>query len=159
MKKIKKIISILFICLLLALSLRIVWFFAALNLRMDFSQNYRKIDGYEKIVFVEGDVAFKRSFWGLRKCDIDLTQFDEEGSMKETEAYRTVKSIVGDNIYISQCVESPDGNMILYSEAHPWGEGAPTDDEDHYYKVLDTRDMSIITIYKCPMKGYKLYWQ
>lgn len=78
----------------------------ALNLRMDFSQSYRKVDGY-----------------------------------------------------IDQCVESPDGMRILYSEVCAWGEGAPTDDEDYYYKVLDLRDMSLVTIYKCPMRRYKLYWR
>ena len=97
------------------------------------SQSYRKIDGYEDIFFVSNDKIYKRTFGGLKRVDGDTLNLKEENV--PDEGYEKLRAIVGDEYYIEQYVFSPDESKILYEEVHPWGAGAPTDDEDIYYDV------------------------
>ncbi|WP_026505350.1 hypothetical protein [Butyrivibrio sp. NC3005] len=158
----KKILSnilfkgILLLCLLFVF--RIVFYYVQLSLHVDFSFSYRNIDGYENIIFVQNKTAYKRSFWGLQKTDETLPLLEDASSDKDDKALKKLKEVIGENYYLSQCIFSPDNTKILYVEIRPWGEGAPTDDENYYCKVLDLKTKKTITVFKGPQQYFKVYW-
>lgn len=148
------VVNLSVICLLL----RILWYFPSHYGHVDLTQSYRKIDGYEDIIFVSGDACYKRTFWGLKKVNEDVSNQNKESTSSD-EGYESLRAIVGDEYYIEQYVFSPNGSKILYEEIHPWGAGAPTDDEDNYYKVVDLSDGSIVTLFKGPQQFFDVYWE
>lgn len=142
----------------MCLFLRFLWYFPSYYGHVDLSQSYRKIDGYENIIFISRDDCYRRTFWGLKKVDKDVSALKDEQT-PTNEEYTTLKAIVGDDYYIREYVYSPDCTKILYEEVHPWGEGAPTDDADNYYKVVDLSDGTIVTLFKGPQQCFDIYWE
>ena len=160
MKRLKKIIVVVLILLLLALPVRIAWFLVSLNFKVDFSQEYRKVKGYEDIIFVQQDTAYKRAFWGLKEIPLDTASLGEESCYKDEKTYEMLKeSREEDYYFISKMILSPDGNQVLYEEVRNWGGAAPTDDADIYYRVLNLTDGSIHTVYKMPIQRFNVYWK
>ena len=162
MKKVFKGIGItlltIFCLLVVGVFLRILWYFPVHYGHVDLSQSYRKIDGYEDIVFVSREDCYKRTFWGLKKIEADAASFEKEESAYD-EGFEKLRPFVGDEYYIEQYAFSPDGTKAVYEEIHTWGEGAPTDDVDNYYKVVDLTDGSIVTLFKGPQQFFDIYWE
>lgn len=114
---------------------------------LDFSQDYRKIDGYENIVFKDSwnNQCFRLCPWGLIQSDriagfethqdIDRSSYDYQLFLKRVHAE-----------YVSQIVPSPDGKYILYVENIYRGTGL-TDDEDVYYRVYSIDDDTSTTVF------------
>lgn len=114
---------------------------------LDFSQDYRKIDGYENIVFKDSwnNQCFRLCPWGLITSDsiagfethqdIDRSSYDYQLFLKRVHAE-----------YVSQIVSSPDGKYILYVENIYRGTGL-TDDEDVYYRVYSIDDDTSTTVF------------
>ena len=160
MKRLKQVIVVVMILLLLALPIRIAWFLVALNFKVDFSQEYRKVKGYEDILFVQENTAYKRTFWGLKEIPLDTASLGEESCFEDEKTYEMQKdSREEDYYFISKMFLSPDRDQVLYEEVRAWGAGAPTDDNDIYYRVLNLTDGSIHTFFKMPMRQFDLYWQ
>lgn len=120
---------------------------------LDFSQNYRSIDGQENIVFKDAysDQCFRLCAWGLVKTE-NVVGFEEHRNFDRTsyEYQLLVKRTNAE--YVSQVVPSPDGKYILYVENIYRGTGV-TDDEDVYYKVYSIDDDTSITIFS----GFKQF--
>ena len=135
-----------------------VWERAACKMHMDFSQSYRKIDGYEKIIFVYGGEYYKRTFWGLKKIKGEIPDIDETELSETSEEYKKAISILGDDEYIRKSALSPDGNKVIVVEVHPWGYGM-TDAEDDYFKVVDLTDGSVVTVFKGSMQFFNACWR
>ena len=123
---------------------------------MDFSQNYRRIDGYENIVFKDSrnDQCFHLCAWGLVKTE-NPEGFEEHHNPDRTsyEYQLIVENTDAGECDIGQVVPSPDGKYILYIENIYRGTGV-TDDEDVYFKVYSIEDETSITIYS----GYRQYF-
>jgi hypothetical protein len=123
---------------------------------LDFSQNYRRIDGYENIVFKDSrnDQCFRLCTWGLVKTE-NSEGFEEHHNPDRTsyEYQLIVENTDAGECDIGQVVPSPDGKYILYIENIYRGTGV-TDDEDVYYKVYSIEDETSITIYS----GYRQYF-
>lgn len=119
----------------------------------DFSQDYRSVEGYENIVFMEpkSKQCFHLCFWGLVRTE----KPDGFEDHRETIGipYDEYRSLIehADGGYIWQAVSSPDGRYILYVEKV--GISGTTDDEDVYYKVYSPDDGTTTTIYS----GYRQY--
>ncbi len=162
MKKVIRKVGLIIITsvslLLIFAVIKLLWYFLSHDLHLDFSQNYRKIDGYEDIVLANVDDSYRRTFWGLSRIDREIPQL-EKAQNGSDEIYEKLISLVGDDYYIDQYVLSPDGNRILFEEMHPWGEGAPTDSDDVYFKVVDINDGSIVTLFKGPQQYFDIYWE
>lgn len=121
---------------------------------LDFSQDYRSIDGYENIVFKDpgSDQCFRLCAWGLIRTE-SYPEFEDHREIigiPYDEYQLLVENTGAENIW--QVVSSPDGRYILYVERIYSGSGI-TDDEDVYYKVYSIEDGSSTTIYS----GYKQF--
>ena len=120
---------------------------------LDFSQDYRSINGYENIVFKDSksDQSFRLCAWGLIRTE-SYPDFQDHREMIDIP-YDEYQSLVenADGEFIWQAVSSPDGRYILYVEKV--GISGTTDDEDVYYKVYSPDDGTTTTIYS----GYRQY--
>ena len=123
---------------------------------LDFSQNYRSIDGYENIIFKDtwNDQCFRLCAWGLVKTE-NPEGFEEHHNPDRTsyEYQLIVENTDARECDVGQVVLSPDGKYILYIENIYRGTGV-TDDEDVYFKVYSIEDETSITIYS----GYRQYF-
>ena len=121
---------------------------------LDFSQDYRSIDGYENIVFKDstGDQFFRLCVWGLIRTESypDFQDHREMIGIPYDEYQLLVENTGAENIW--QVVSSPDGRYILYVERIYSGSGI-TDHEDVYYKVYSVDDGTSTTIYS----GYRQF--
>ena len=114
---------------------------------LDFSQDYRKIDGYENIVFMDAwsKQCFRLCAWGLVKTE-DYAGF-EDHRQYDRNSYEYQLIVEKDQAeWVEQVVSSPDGKYILYVERIYRGTGT-TDDEDVYYKVYSVDDDVRTTIF------------
>ena len=120
---------------------------------LDFSQNYRSIDGYENIVFKDSrrNQCFHLCAWGLVKTE-NIVGFEEHQNFDRTSYEYQLLVNRANAKYVSQVVPSPDGKYILYVENIYRGTGV-TDDEDVYYKVYSIDDDTSTTIFS----GYKQF--
>lgn len=127
----------------------------------DFSQAYRNIDNYEGITFINTykHKAYKRTFWGLQEVEYPGVSLDRHELDQSDEAYELVKEKEGDAAWITCFTTSPDGKYVLYAEAISISKGASTDDDHIYYRVLNTQDGSVTTIYDGPYKCFWATWQ
>jgi len=119
----------------------------------DFSQNYRRVDRYEDIVFKDNwnKRCFRLCAWGLVKTgNIDGFEDHSNPDIASYEYQLIVEKVNAENVW--QVVPSPDGKYILYVEKVYSGSGL-TDDEDVYYKVYSIDDGTTVTIYS----GYRQY--
>ncbi|SEM71113.1 hypothetical protein SAMN04487770_1773, partial [Butyrivibrio sp. ob235] len=60
---------------------------------------------------------------------------------------------------ITETSSDAESVVVVHEEMHPWGAGAPTDDEDIYFKVVDLNDGSIVTLFKGPQQFFDIYWK
>ena len=122
---------------------------------IDLSQEYRKVKGYENIVFKDSwnEQCFELCFWGLKKAET-YTEFQDNRNY-DTQSYEYMTLINKTDVNsgnLRQVTLSPDKNYILYVESIYRGTGL-TDDEDLYYKVYSIKDDSVIVIYS----GYRQF--
>ena len=115
---------------------------------IDFSQEYRTIDGYEKIVFKDSWLAITENISGFED------HRDPDTSSYEYQLLTAKANAEG----IWQIVPSPDGKYILYVERIYRGTGI-TDDEDVYYKVYSIEDNTNTTIYSGYRKFLLVDWE
>lgn len=120
---------------------------------LDFSQNYRSIDGYENIVFKDSrsNQCFHLCAWGLVRTE-NIVGFEEHRNFDRTSYEYQLLVKRANAKYVSQVVSSPDGKYILYVENIYRGTGL-TDDEDVYYKVYSIDDDTSTTIFS----GFKQF--
>lgn len=128
------------------------------HLHIDFSQTYRGIRGYEGIVFRDNwsEQTYRRCVWGLVKKNAS-GKFAKHFLDRESEEYKLLSERV-DVSNITQLVSSPDGVYILYVENVYRGSGV-TDDEDVYFKVYDTQNDTVTTIYSGHREFLSVDWQ
>lgn len=120
--------------------------------RLDLSQDYRNIDGYENIVFKDpkSDQCFRLCAWGLIRTE-SYPEFEDHRDLVTSIEYQMlVENTDAENVW--QAVSSPDGRYILYVERIYSGSGI-TDDENVYYKVYSAEDGTSITVFS----GYKQF--
>lgn len=149
-----KIIKILKLStLILAGTILLIFIFISKCKPFDFSQNYRKVDGWADIVFKDSwtNQYFCRCIWGL-KISENYDNFQDHRSFdKNSYEYKILSSRIN-AANVSQIALSPDGKQILYVENIYRGTGV-TDDEDVYFRVYNIEENSIITVYS----GFKAF--
>lgn len=120
---------------------------------IDFSQSYRKIDGFENILFKDAwsEETFRLCVWGLLKTDYCEEFQDHRNFDRSSYEYQILMERV-DTSGVEQIVLSPDKDYILYVERIYRGTGI-TDDEDVYYRVYSIKDDTITTIFS----GYRQF--
>ena len=120
---------------------------------IDFSQEYRTIDGYEKIVFKDSwsGQCYHLCTWGLTITE-NISGFEDHRDPDPSSYEYQLLTEKANAEGIWQMVPSPDGKYILYVERIYRGTGI-TDDEDVYYKVYSIEDNTNTTIYS----GYKKF--
>lgn len=150
--RIKIILGIVFFHLLFLGT--IVYILYLSQFHLDLSQDYRSIEGYERIVFKDpkSKQCFRLCAWGLVKTgspdvfedhrDIDRSSYEYQLIVEKTDAK---------NVW--QAVSSPDGRYILYVVRTVVGQGYTTDEEIVSYRVYSVDDGKSTTIYS----GYRQY--
>lgn len=141
------------------------YYFAQLILPLDFSQNYRTVQGVGNIIFIDTwqNQCYKRCFWGLRKTECPQTASDSD-TLEDTlyvsdESIEKLKDLAEIEYMLYQSVYSPNHDYILYCEVESdYGGGGVTDDEYCYYKVYEMETGRIIPIFQGYRKGYSLLW-
>lgn len=145
----------------LILVVSIMYFLLFVLGNVDFSQSYRNINNYEGITFTNTykHKAYKRTFWGLKEIAYPGVSLDKREIDRSSSAYELVKRKAGEHARITCCTVSPDGNYVLYAEAVSISNGASTDDDHIYYRVLNIQDGSVTTIYDGVYKCFWVTWQ
>ncbi|MCM1101119.1 MAG: hypothetical protein NC398_07015 [Acetatifactor muris] len=126
---------------------------------LDFSQDYRTVEGVDGIVFRGWDGrCYQRCFWGLRPAGDDLMA-DLGNTPKSDVSVEILQSLTDTDKKITQSLYSPDGRYILYCEIEYgyFGSGV-TDDEYCYYRVYDLESGEITTVYQGYRRWYDLSW-
>ncbi|MBR6402048.1 MAG: hypothetical protein IKS48_01530 [Eubacterium sp.] len=149
MKRWRKIILGIFIILVVFMGM--ILYLSEFHL--DLSQDYRRVGGYENIVFKDprSDQCFRLCVWGLMKTE-NKNVFKEHRNPDITSYEYQLLAENADAENVWQLVPSPDGRYILYVERIYRGTGI-TDDEDVYYRVYSTADKTSVTIYS----GFKQF--
>ena len=126
---------------------------------LDFSQNYRSIDGYENIVFKDSwsNQCFHLCAWGLVKTE-NSVGFEEHRNFDRTSYEYQLLVKRANAEYVWQVVPSPDGKYILYVESIYRGTGL-TDDVDVYYKVYSIDDDTSTTIFSGSKQFLLVDWK
>ena len=118
-----------------------------------FSQDYRSIEGYENIVFMDpqSKQCFRLCVWGLVRTEKPDGFEDHRDLVRSSEYQILAENTDAENIW--QVVSSPDGRYILYVERINVGTGVTTDEEEVYYSVYSIEDGTSTTIYS----GYRQF--
>ncbi len=145
----------------LILFVSVMYFLLFVFGNVDFSQSYRNIKNYEGITFTNTykHKAYKRTFWGLQEVAYPGVSVDRREIDQSSSAYELVRQKAGEHARITCCTTSPDGNYVLYAEAISISNGASTDDDHIYYRVLNLQDGSVTTIYDGAYKCFWVTWQ
>lgn len=126
---------------------------------IDLSQDYRKIDGVENIIFCRQEQSYKRSFWGLKGIDEQIELPEQEQRAKKALAKELEQMLDCENT-VDMAVSSPDGRYILYCEIdYNHYKSDMTDDEYCYYRIYDTDTKKIVTVYKGYREWFDLFWK
>ena len=147
----RKITIVFAIAIIPIILLSIILYLSQFHL--DFSQDYRNVEGYENIVFKDSKSkkCFRLCAWGLVKTESPNEFEDHRYLLSPSEYQLLVENTDAENIW--QVVSSPDGRYILYMERINVGSGVTTDEEEVYYRVYSINDGTSITIYS----GYRQY--
>lgn len=143
-----------------AVPIILIWLFNN-GSRLNFSQNYRKIQGVENIVLERNGwgTLYKRCFWGLKK--VGQIPADHQGPYKhfrESDASKFIlENYTAIDNWIRQSIYSPDKKYILYCEIE-FGDSGVSDDEYCYYRVYEIETGKIITLYQAYREWYNLSW-
>ncbi len=126
------------------------------GLPLDFSQDYRTVQGIENIVFLNKRGCYKRCFWGLKKTD-DTVPADMPHVSDESED--RLQDLIEIEHTLIQSVYSPNQDYILYCEIdyNHYNSGL-TDDEYSYYKVYEMETGKVITVFQGYKNWYNLVW-
>ena len=137
------IISIILLSIILYLS----------QFHFDFSQDYRSVEGYENIVFMDpkSKQCFRLCVWGLVRTENPDGFEDHRDLVRSSEYQMLAENTDAENIW--QVVSSPDGRYILYVESINVGTGVTTDEEEVFYRVYSIEDGTSTTIYS----GYRQF--
>lgn len=146
--------------LILARLFILVWLFNN-GRRLDFSQDYRNIQGVENITLEQNGWHdfYKRCFWGLRRINdtqVDHTDICQSGSESD-DSIIELQNLIKTEYAIRQSIYSPDKKYILYCEIK-YGHQGITDDEYCYYRVYEIETGKIITLYQGYREWYNLSW-
>lgn len=119
----------------------------------DFSQDYRSVEGYENIVFMDpqSKQCFRLCVWGLVRTEKPDGFEDHRDLVRSSEYQMLAENTDAENIW--QVVSSPDGRYILYVESINVGTGVTTDEEEVFYRVYSIEDGTSTTIYS----GYRQF--
>ena len=119
----------------------------------DFSQDYRSVEGYENIVFMDpqSKQCFRLCVWGLVRTEKPDGFEDHRDLVRSSEYQMLAENTDAENIW--QVVSSPDGRYILYVERINVGTGVTTDEEEVFYRVYSIDDGTSTTIYS----GYRQF--
>lgn len=129
-------------------------------LPFDISQDFRKVQGIENIIFGRswGQQCYKRVFWGLQRIEDSQTDYSEICWESDDSMHELLDCIDTDNS-IRQSVYSPDKKYILYCEIeYNYTKSDVTDDEYCYYRIYEIETGKIITIYQAYKEWYNLAW-
>lgn len=133
---------------------------ARLFLPIDFSRDYRKVQGIENVIFERnwGHQCYKRCFWGLEKIEYPRAGHSDMCYESDASIYEISDFINTDN-EIRQSIYSPDKKYILYCEIeYDYKNTGITDDEYCYYRVYEIETDKIITVYQAYKEWYNLFW-
>lgn len=138
----------------------LVWLFNN-GRRLDFSQDYRNIQGVENITLERNGWHdfYKRCFWGLRRINdtqVDHTDICQSGSESD-DSIIELQNLIKTEYAIRQSIYSQDKKYILYCEIK-YGHQGITDDEYCYYRVYEMETGKIITLYQGYREWYNLSW-
>lgn len=138
----------------------LVWLFNN-GRRLDFSQDYRNIQGVENITLERNGWHdfYKRCFWGLRRINdtqVDHTVICQSGSESD-DSIIELQNLIKTEYAIRQSIYSPDKKYILYCEIK-YGHQGITDDEYCYYRVYEIETGKIFTLYQGYREWYNLSW-
>lgn len=135
------VISLVAVCAFFVLQFTVIGDY----LHFDFTQDYRKIDSVEKIIFTNNwtKKSYCRSFWGLQECKTgNQDSFKDEWFDENRTVY------------------SPDGKYFLYVEVeYNYYNSTLTDDEYCYYKVKDLETGEEVTVYQGYRQWYAFHWE
>ena len=147
----RKIAIVFAIVVILIILLSIILYLSQFHL--DLSQDYRSIEGYERIVFKDpkSKQCFRLCAWGLVRTEKPDGFEDHRDLVSPSEYQMLVENTDAVNIW--QVVSSPDGRYILYVERINVGSGATTDEEEVYYRVYSIDDGTSTTVYS----GYRQF--
>lgn len=126
--------------------------------RLDFSQDYVKVQGVENIIFERNGwgKCYKRCFWGLKQ--VKNFKVNIPNNLHESDSSKYDLVINTDNL-VRQSIYSPDKKYILYSEIQSnYKKTGVTDDEYCYYRIYEITTGKIITIYQAYREWYNLFW-
>lgn len=161
MAKIKFRPFLMIIIVVVVFAMWLLYIVASLFMRLDLSQDYRKITGIENVVFQHNgwnDQYYKRCLWGLSRTEVPDV-FEEYKTSTSTLARTKLHSMLDTDNYIRQAVFSPDENYILYCEIeYDYKKTGVTDDEYCYYRVYEMKSGEVITIYHAYREWYNLDW-
>lgn len=138
-----------------------IWLFNN-GARLDFSQDYRSIQGVKNIILERNGqrYLYKRCFCGLKKIGDtwanhpDTCKQCSESDASSGELYNSINI---DN-WIRQSIYSPDKKYILYCEIKYVGTGGTSDEEYCYYRAYEIETGKIITLYQAYREWYNLSW-
>ena len=161
-KLIKKkilVISLLSIAIILVAGL-LLFPMIKMALRLDFSQEYRKVEGMDRIRFRDNwsGKVYGRSFWGL--CPVGQMKDEPSGGYRETVKDSALSIEQFSKYEVKQVELSPDSRYILYCEIEYGVNGGYSTDEEYcYYRVIDLEDGEQYTIYSGYREWYQVYWK
>lgn len=162
MKKKLKLTAVISAIIIIIIITWLVYLYnlANLILPVDISQDYRKIQGSENIVFVKNGVndCYKRTFWGLQKYQSFGKDTPPDICSSDSSLYRLSDLIHTEN-QIYQSIYSPNKKYILYCEIEDNYKNSGINDDEHcYYRVYEIESGTIITIYRGYREWYHLLW-
>ena len=147
----RKITIVFAIAIIPIILLSIILYLSQFHL--DFSQDYRSVEEYENIVFMDpqSKQCFRLCVWGLVRTEKPDGFEDHRDLVRSSEYQVLAENTDAENIW--QVVSSPDGRYILYVESINVGTGVTTDEEEVFYRVYSIDDGTSTTIYS----GYRQY--
>lgn len=157
MKQLKKLGKGIVILAGLLIALPLYYKAADFFLPIDFSQDYRRIQGAENIVFCSNYEKnyYKRCFWGLKRIENLKAELPDTGHESDA-SINELSNLIHTKNTIRQSVYSPDRKYILFCELEY--RHTVTDDEDCYYRVYEIETGRITTIYQAHKEWYNLHW-
>ncbi len=137
----------------------VFYYFALLAERpLDFSQDYRAVQGIENVVFWRdwNEQCYRRCFWGLQKTD-DTIPTDKP--YVSDASWDRLRDLVEIEHTLHQSIYSPNQDYILYCEIdYDFNHSGTTDDEYCYYKVYEMETGKIIPVFQGYRQWYSLLW-
>ena len=148
----KRKIAIVFAIIIIPIILLSIILYLS-QFHFDFSQDYRSVEGYENIVFMDPNSkqCFRLCVWGLIRTEKPDGFEDHRYLVSPSEYQMLAENTDAENIW--QVVSSPDGRYILYAERINVGTGVTTDEEEVFYRVYSIEDGTSTTIYS----GYRQF--